>query len=100
MFDKVDYGYLGLALDVRSNILYYLTGSPLPGGLGRGEGSHLVTENLTTGRYEDHGQIVLDNGQPAGAEQALALGADGTVYSLTEIHRNGKRQMDLISFHP
>lgn len=100
MFDKVKYGYLGLDLDVRSNVLYYLTGSPLDHGPRSSEGSHLITYDLATGKYEDQGQIVLDNGEPAGAEQALALSHDGTVYTLTKIRRNGKLEMDLISFHP
>lgn len=100
MFDKVKYGYLGLYLDVRSNVLYYLTGSPLDQGSKGSEGSDLITYNLATEKYEDHGQIMLDNGQPAGAEQALALGQDGTIYTLTRIRRNGKHEMDLISFHP
>jgi hypothetical protein len=99
MFDKVPYGYLGLALDARKNVLYYLTGSP-PLGSEDGEGSHLITYDLGKTKYEDHGQIVLDNGQPAGAEQALVLGRDGTIYTLTEFRRDGRRQMDLISLRP
>jgi hypothetical protein len=100
MFDKVEYGYLGLALDVRSDVLYYLTGSPLPAGSDLAEGSHLITYDITKAQYEDHGQIILDNGEPAGAEQALALGHDGMIYTLTEIRRNGRHEMDLISFRP
>lgn len=100
MFDKVEYGYLGLALDARHDVLYYLTGSPLPGASGQQEGSHLVTYNIAKNKYEDHGQIMLDDGEPAGDEQSLALGHDGTIYTLTEIRRNGSREMDLISFHP
>lgn len=100
MFDKVEYGYLGLALDAGTDILYYLTGSPLPSGSKQAEGSHLITYDIAKARYEDHGLIVLDNDEPAGAEQALALGHDGTIYTLTEIHRDGRQEMDLISFHP
>ncbi len=100
MFDKVVYGYLGLALDARSDVLYYLTGSPLPPGSGLAEGSHLITYDIAKAQYEDHGQIILDNGQPAGDEQALVLGHDGTIYTLTEIRRDGRHEMDLISFRP
>ena len=100
MFDKAEYGYLGLALDARGDVLYYLTGSPLPSGSDVAEGSHLITYDIANARYQDHGEIVLDNGEPAGAEQALALGHDGTIYTLTEIHRNGRHEMDLISFRP
>lgn len=100
MFDKVDYGYLGLALNVHTDVLYYLTGSPLPSGSDLAEGSHLITYDIARARYEDHGQIILDNGKPAGAEQALLLGHDGMIYTLTEIRRNGAHEMDLISFRP
>lgn len=100
MFDKVEYGYLGLALDRHSDVLYYLTGSPLPHGSGQGEGSHLITYDIARKKYQDHGQIMLDDGEPAGDEQALVLGHDGTIYTLTDMHRNGKRKMDLISFKP
>lgn len=100
MFDKVQYGYLGLALDVHTDTLYYLTGSPLPSGSGMREGSHLITYNIATGKYFDHGEIVLDNGKPAGDEQAIVIGHDGTIYTLTQLRRDGRRVIDLISFHP
>jgi hypothetical protein len=100
MFDEVQYGYLGLALDARTDTLYYLTGSPLPPGSGLPEGSHLITYDIATGRYKDHGEIMLDDDKPAGDEQAIAIGQDGTIYTLTQIHRHGRLVMDLISFHP
>jgi hypothetical protein len=107
MFDKMEYGYLGLVLGHDGHTLYYLTGSPLSAN-SRGaripkyeaEGSHLVTYNIATGNYQDMGQIILDNGEAAAAEQALAMGSDGTLYSLTDITRNGEPRMDLISFRP
>lgn len=100
MFDQTPYGYLGLALDAPTNTLYYLTGSPPPPGAGSREGSHLITYDIATGRYTDHGEIMLDNGKPAGDEQAIVIGRDGTIYTLTQIHRDGRIVMDLISFHP
>lgn len=100
MFDQTPYGYLGLALNVPTDTLYYLTGSPPPPGAGSREGSHLITYDIATDRYIDHGEIMLDNGKPAGDEQAIAIGHDGTIYTLTQIHRNGRLEMDLISFHP
>lgn len=100
MFDQTSYGYLGLALDVPTNTLYYLTGSPPPPGAGSREGSHLITYDIATGKYMDHGEIVLDSGKPAGDEQAIVLGHDGTIYTLTQIQRDGRLVMDLISFHP
>lgn len=97
MADKSGYGYLGLALDTRNNLLYYLTGSPPPPGSKREEGSHLITYDISNKKYHDHGQIMLDSGEPAGNEQALAVAEDGTVYALTQINRNGREEMDLIS---
>lgn len=100
MFDEVQYGYLGLALDAHTDTLYYLTGSHLLSGSGLPEGSHLITYDIAAGSYKDHGEIMLDNGAPAGDEQAIAIGRDGTIYTLTQIRRKGRLVMDLISFHP
>lgn len=107
MSDKFEYGYLGLALGEDGRTLYYLTGAPLAAGQDSressakiGEVSHLVTYDISSGKYEDHGEIMMDNGQPADGEQALMIGKDGTLYSLTHIERNGKRGIDLISFRP
>jgi len=100
MADKSDYGYLGLALDARKNLLYYLTGSPLSPGSNKEEGSHLITYDIAHKKYCDRGQIMLDTGDPAGNEQALVVGEDGTVYTLTTINRNGGQEMDLISIEP
>lgn len=100
MSDKSGYGYLGLALDTRKNLLYYLTGSPLSPGSKKDEGSDLITYDISKKKYQDHGQIMLDTGEPAGNEQALVVGEDGTVYTLTEFNRKGSQEMDLISVHP
>jgi hypothetical protein len=100
MADKSGYGYLGLALDTRNNRLYYLTGSPLFPGSKKEEGSHLITYDIANKKYRDHGLIMLDTGEPAANEQALVVGEDGTVYTLTQINRNGGEEMDLISIQP
>jgi hypothetical protein len=107
MFDEFDYGYLGLTLAADGHTLYYLTGSPLSDdskgdmeGERRGEGSHLITYDISTAKYVDHGQIMLDNGDPATAPQSLAVAPDGTVYTLCYVARNGKKGIELINFHP
>ena len=107
MFDKFDYGYLGLVLGADGHTLYYLTGSPLSANANstgstqrRGEGSHLITYDIAASKYVDHGQIMLDNGDPATAPQSLAVAPDGTVYTLCYVKRDGKRGIELISFHP
>jgi hypothetical protein len=123
MYDSFVYGNLGLALGADGHTLYYLTAGPLadraaaaaaspiatPNGPEQqanrrrlAEGLHLVTYDISTSKYVDHGQIVLDNdnGAPAGFSQALAVGRDGTVYALSSFVQGGKRRTDLISFHP
>jgi hypothetical protein len=100
MAEKSGYGYLGLALDARNDRLYYLTGSPPSPGSKKEEGSHLITYDISNKTYHDHGQIMLDTGEPAGNEQALAVAEDGTVYTLTQMNRNGGEEMDLISIPP
>jgi hypothetical protein len=123
MYDSFVYGNLGLELGPDGHTLYYLTASPLlkqtevaaaagiatPNGPEQhaarrrlAEGLHLITFDISTSKYEDHGQIVLDNdnGAPAGFSQSLAVGPDGTVYALSAFVQDGKRRTDLISFHP
>jgi hypothetical protein len=105
MLDQFEYGYLGLTLAADGHTLYYLTGAPLPGrtpgsGPGHREGAHLITYDLSSHTYHDHGLILLDNGEPASAPQSLAVADDGTVYSLCYVTRDGKRVIELVSFHP
>src|SRR5262249_9064302 len=108
MYDKFNYGYLGLVFGGDWETLYYLTGSPLPAGMkvngvtnaaasSGTEGCHLVTYDVTTGKYNDHGLIVLENGDPATAAQGLAVAADGTAYTMVYVTREGKRNIELIS---
>jgi hypothetical protein len=100
-----DYGYLGLVLGADGHTLYYLTGSSLSAD-SKGaatvktqeEGSHLITYDISTAKYADHGQIMLDNGDPATAPQSLAVVPDGTVYTLCYVARNGKKGIEMISF--
>ena len=107
MFDKFAYGYLGLVLGADGHTLYYLTGSPLSAdakgataGKTEEESAHLITYDISTAQYADHGQIMLDNGEPASAPQSLAVAPDGTVYTLCYVARNGKKGIELVSFHP
>jgi len=111
MYDKFNYGYLGLVLGADGKTLYYLTGSPLPAGMrangvsnaaasSGAEGCHLITYDVTTGKYTDNGLIVLENGDPATAAQSLAVAPDGTAYTMVYVSRGGKRNIELISFKP
>ena len=105
--DKFDYGYLGLVLGPDGHTLYYMTGAPLTKAAGyketpaqRAEGTHLITYDLATHTYTDHGAVVLENGDPASAPQSLAVAQDGTVYTMVYVTRHGYRGIELISFHP
>ncbi len=107
MFDKSEYGYLGLALGADGHTLYYLTGAPLSDNNKGGkkmhyhkEGTHLITYDISDRKYVDHGLIVLDNGHPIGSPQSLVVGLDGTVYTLSYVVEDGKSGIELIGFHP
>ncbi|MEO6828758.1 MAG: hypothetical protein ABI164_03040 [Acidobacteriaceae bacterium] len=115
MFDQSEYGYLGFALGKDGHTLYYLTGSPLPkrseGSSNESpknksteetsnprEGTHLITYDISSRKYVDHGEILLNGIDPIRPPESLVIGEDGTLYALTYIARTNS--IDLISFHP
>jgi hypothetical protein len=108
-FQKFEYGYLGLVLGPDGHTLYYLTGGAAPAA-GKKETAdspdeekedcHLITYDIASGKYVDHGRIVLEDGQPISTPQSLELGRDGTLYTLAYVVRDGKRGIELVSFHP
>jgi len=109
MYDRFEYGYMGFNWGPDGHTLYYLTGAPLPpkppvpgqpAPRRAGEGAHLVTYDTANGKYVDHGLIMLDNGTPSTAPQGIAIAADGTVYTMVYVTRDGKRNIELISLHP
>jgi hypothetical protein len=106
MFDKSGYGYLGLVLGPDGHTLYYLTGAPLSPkeraakAHSQKEGTHLITYDISTGQYQDHGSVEFDNGEPITPPQSLVMGHDGTLYALSYVVHNGKEGIDLVSFHP
>ncbi|MGX5816706.1 hypothetical protein ACWKWU_00830 [Chitinophaga lutea] len=111
MFDQFSYGYLGFAIGPDRETIHYLTGGPIYvngkrlGGLeqiGKGaakglENLHLVTYHLPTGAYRDHGPIFYENGERPLYVNSIAVGTDGTIYTLARIDRNGRTVTDLIS---
>ncbi|MBI4582148.1 MAG: hypothetical protein HY718_20800 [Planctomycetes bacterium] len=114
MFDQFRYGYLGFELGPDGRTLYYLTGGPIAGD-GRdaavnhsdavnagkkSEDFRLITYDIPTGRYRDHGAIYFANGDRPAAVQSIAVGKDGTVYALSKITENGSSRTDLISIAP
>ena len=109
MFDKFPYGYLGFALGPDGHTLYYLTGGAIyengkpvatsksPAGE---EDTHLITYDIASAKYIDHGAIFFADAQRPGDVNSIAVAKDGTVYSLSLIHENGKQRADLIGIKP
>lgn len=109
MFDKFYYGYLGFTLGPDNRTLYYLTGGCIYKD-GRPqvardttkieaqgeENLHLITWDIPTATYTDHGPIFLEDGQRPSYVNSIAIGKDGDVYALAAIHEGGKERTDLI----
>ncbi len=112
MYDQFSFGYLGFKLGPDGRTIYYLTGGPvyvdgkrvtgeeaIARGAARGiENLHLVTYDIPTGKYEDHGPVFYPDGQRPLYVNSIAIGKDGTVYTLARITENGRTRTDLISF--
>jgi hypothetical protein len=112
MFDQFSFGYLGFKLGPDGRTIYYLTGGPIyvDGKRVRGEDAisrgaakglenlHLITYDIPTGRYQDNGTIFYPDGQRPLYVNSIAIGQDGTVYTLARITENGHTRTDLISF--
>lgn len=111
MGDQFSYGYLGFALGPDGQTIYYLTGAPiyidgkrLKGATSTAKGEakgledlHLITYNIKTGQYLDHGAIFYPDGDRPLYVNSIALGKDGTIYSLGRMKRDGKVVTDLFS---
>ena len=111
MFDQFSYGYLGFTLGPDGHTLYYLTGGPIyvngkrvsgkattAKGESKGqENLHLITYEIPTHKYTDHGPIFFPDGQRPYYVNSIAVGKDGTVYALSRIPRDGGTPTDLIS---
>jgi hypothetical protein len=115
MFDQFSYGYLGFALGPDEQTIYYLTGGPIyrdgkrvtgkdKTGKGEAKGEedlHLVTYNIPSGRYTDHGAVYYEGGGHPSYVNSIAVGRDGAVYTLARVPRaDGKVHVELISFKP
>jgi hypothetical protein len=112
MFDQFSYGYLGFALGPDGQTLHYLTGGPIyvngkrvrgkeTTAMGEAKGLedlHLVTYYIPTGAYADNGAVFYEDGQRPLYVNSIAVGKDGTVYTLARITEAGRTRTDLISF--
>lgn len=114
MFDQFSYGYLGFALGPDQRTLHYLTGGPIyvegkrlvgkaATAMGESKGLenlHLITYDISISKYTDHGAIFFQNGQRPAYVNSIAIGKDGTVYTLSRITEGGKTRTDLMSIPP
>jgi len=60
------------------------------------ENLHLITYDIPTGKYIDHGAIFLEDGQRPLYVNSIALDAAGNVYTLCRIKRGDRVITDLI----
>jgi len=110
MFDQFSYGYLGFELGPDRQTIYYLTGGPIysdgrriDGNLAEGLGGvrglenlHLITYNIPNKEYIDHGAIFYQDGERPTWVNSIAVGSDGSVYTLARFEHNGKIVEDLV----
>ena len=111
MGDQFSYGYLGFKLGPDGRTIYYLTGGPIyvdgkrvkgASSTAKGEAKgledlHLITYDIPTGKYLDHGAVFYPDGNRPLYVNSIAIGNDSTVYTLGRITENGKTRTDLIS---
>lgn len=114
MFDQFSYGYLGFTLGPDGHTIYYLTGGPVYEGgrrvkgkdsTGKGESKgrenlHLITWDIATRTYSDHGPIFFANGQRPTLVNSIAVGKDGSVYALSRVSEDEHARTDLIRIPP
>lgn len=109
MFDLFTYGYLGFQLGPDQQTIYYLTGGPVYAdgkrlggsddilvGVKGVENLHLVTFHIPSSKYIDHGPVFYDDGERPTYVNSIAIGSDGTVYTLARFKQGGKVIQDLV----
>jgi len=105
LYDQFSFGYLGPALGPDHRTLYYLTGAPAykdnkritgktvtnTGEAKALENLHLVTYDIFDSRYIDRGAVFYKSVEPPLYVNSIALGQDGTIYTLARVKEKGKR---------
>ena len=107
-FEPFRYGYLSLQLGPDGRTLYYLTstyGLTAEDGRQVREATHLVTYDLESGKYADHGMLRLEDGRYPRMSQCHAVHPNGKCYTAPWIETSRQTakgrpvwQCDLISF--
>lgn len=110
MFDQFSYGYLGFQPGPDGETIYYLTGGPIyqdgkrltgeeqiARGAAKGlENLHLITYSIPNRHYQDHGPIFYADGTRPTYVNSIAIGHDGTVYTLARFEHEGNEIQDLV----
>ena len=60
------------------------------------ENLHLVTYDLPTGAYQDHGPVFYADGRRPTYVNSIAVTADGSVYTIARNERDGHVHVDLV----
>jgi hypothetical protein len=111
MFDQFSYGYLGFTLGPDGRTIHYLTGGPVyvegrrvagksKTAMGESKGIenlHLITYDIAARKYADHGPIFFEDGRRPYYVNSIAVGKDGTVYTLSRVTEGPDPRTDLIS---
>ena len=110
MFDQFSYGYLGFQPGPDGETIYYLTGGPIyidgkrvkgadqiAKGAAKGlENLHLITYHIPSNHYIDHGPVFYPDGSRPTYVNSIAIGAEGSVYTLARFEQDGNEIQDLI----
>ena len=64
------------------------------------ENLHLVTHDIVARKTVDHGPVLFADGGRPGNANSIAVGRDGTVYTIARIPGGNSSRVDLISFKP
>ena len=113
MYDQFSFGYLGFTLGPDGRTLYYLTGAPVyvdgkrvqgmattAKGEAKGlENLNVVTYDIPTARYTDHGAVHFENGNIPTYVNTLAVGKDGALYAVAR-PEPGNTRSDLMRIPP
>jgi hypothetical protein len=70
-------------------------------GMAKGlENLHLVTYDIPTRAYQDHGAVFYPDGGRPTYVNSIAVTQDGTVYTLARVKENGHTRTDLVRITP